>query len=142
MHPPTRPTDPGAASSPPAPRWAAPPPPPVTCRSPPPPRVQTGGSAPAGGPGAERERERQRGRARQGRGRRSVGLRRRFRGEPSGMVSRGERRPPCGAAGNLAELAELDEEALLGGLRERFLRQQVYVSAGGGTRGGGGGGSA
>ncbi|NXJ52967.1 MYO9A protein, partial [Spizaetus tyrannus] len=39
-------------------------------------------------------------------------------------------RPSCGAAGNLAELAELDEEALLGGLRERFLRQQVYTDVG------------
>ncbi|XP_029861409.1 myosin-IIIb-like isoform X1 [Aquila chrysaetos chrysaetos] len=46
------------------------------------------------------------------------------------MGSRGERRPSCGAAGNLAELAELDEEALLGGLRERFLRQQVYTDVG------------
>lgn len=51
------------------------------------------------------------------------------------MVSLGEPRPPTGAAGDLAALAELDETALLGGLRERFLRQLVYVSAGG--RGGG-----
>ncbi|OPJ75468.1 myosin-IIIb-like [Patagioenas fasciata monilis] len=44
------------------------------------------------------------------------------------MVSLGEPRPPTGAAGDLAALAELDEAALLGGLRERFLRQLVYVA--------------
>ncbi|XP_061874821.1 myosin-IIIa-like [Colius striatus] len=43
------------------------------------------------------------------------------------MVSRGERGPP---AGDLAALAELSEAALLGGLRERFLRQQVYTDIG------------
>lgn len=47
----------------------------------------------------------------------------------------GERGPLAGAAGNLAALAELDEAVLLDGLRERFLRQQVYVSAGGWGRG-------
>ncbi|XP_076218940.1 myosin-IIIb-like [Aptenodytes patagonicus] len=46
------------------------------------------------------------------------------------MVSLGERRPPSEAAGDLAALAELDEAALLGGLRERFLRQQVYTDVG------------
>ncbi|XP_075582482.1 myosin-IIIb [Pelecanus crispus] len=46
------------------------------------------------------------------------------------MVSLGELRPPSGAAGDLAALAELDEAALLGGLRERFLRQQVYTAVG------------
>ncbi|NXI93084.1 MYO9B protein, partial [Psophia crepitans] len=40
------------------------------------------------------------------------------------------RRPPAGAAEDLAALAELDEAALLGGLRERFLRQQVYTDVG------------
>ncbi|NXJ78523.1 MYO9A protein, partial [Trogon melanurus] len=44
-------------------------------------------------------------------------------------------RPPSGPTGDLAALAELDEASLLGGLRERFLRQQVYVSAGGTGRG-------
>ncbi|KAF1527453.1 Unconventional myosin-IXa, partial [Eudyptes sclateri] len=39
-------------------------------------------------------------------------------------------RPPSEAAGDLAALAELDEAALLGGLRERFLRQQVYTDVG------------
>ncbi|NXA32296.1 MYO9A protein, partial [Eudromia elegans] len=34
------------------------------------------------------------------------------------------------AAGDLAALAELDEAALLGSLRERFLRQQVYTDVG------------
>lgn len=38
----------------------------------------------------------------------------------------------AGAAGDLAALAELDEAALLGALRDRFLRQQIYVSAGAG----------
>ncbi|NWX92184.1 MYO9B protein, partial [Nothoprocta pentlandii] len=38
--------------------------------------------------------------------------------------------PRDGAAGDLAALAELDEAALLGGLRERFLRQQVYTDVG------------
>ncbi|NXV85827.1 MYO16 protein, partial [Calonectris borealis] len=42
----------------------------------------------------------------------------------------GEHRPPPGAAGDLAALAQLDEAALLGGLRERFLRQQVYTDVG------------
>lgn len=51
------------------------------------------------------------------------------------MVSPGEREPPAGSAGNLAALSELDEASLLRGLRERFLRQQVYVSAAG-ARGG------
>lgn len=51
------------------------------------------------------------------------------------MVSLRERGPPPGAAGDLAALAELDEAALLAGLRERFLQQHIYVSAGG--RGGG-----
>ncbi|XP_065716893.1 myosin-IIIb-like [Patagioenas fasciata] len=46
------------------------------------------------------------------------------------MVSLGEPRPPTGAAGDLAALAELDEAALLGGLRERFLRQLVYTDIG------------
>ncbi|KAM6364146.1 myosin-IIIb-like isoform 2-T2 [Pluvialis apricaria] len=40
------------------------------------------------------------------------------------MVSPEERRPP---AGDLASLSELDEASLLGGLRERFLRQQTDV---------------
>ncbi|KAF1509411.1 Unconventional myosin-IXa, partial [Eudyptula minor] len=39
-------------------------------------------------------------------------------------------RPPSEAAGDLAAQAELDEAALLGGLRERFLRQQVYTDVG------------
>ncbi|NXR12547.1 MYO9A protein, partial [Semnornis frantzii] len=43
--------------------------------------------------------------------------------------------PPAGADGNLAALSELDEAVLLDGLRERFLRQHVYVSAGGWGRG-------
>ncbi|XP_074022392.1 unconventional myosin-VIIa-like [Numenius arquata] len=43
------------------------------------------------------------------------------------MVSLGERRPP---PGDLASLSELDEASLLGGLRERFLRQQVYTDIG------------
>ncbi|KAM6034895.1 myosin-IIIb-like [Theristicus caerulescens] len=46
------------------------------------------------------------------------------------MVSVGERRPPAGAAGDLAALAELDEAAMLGGLQERFLRQQIYTDVG------------
>ncbi|KAM9509577.1 myosin-IIIb-like isoform 1-T1 [Guaruba guarouba] len=46
------------------------------------------------------------------------------------MVSRGERRPAAGSGGDLAALAELDEAALLGGLRERFVRQQVYTDVG------------
>ncbi|NXS48529.1 MYO16 protein, partial [Balaeniceps rex] len=41
-----------------------------------------------------------------------------------------ERRPRSGAAGDLAALAELDEAARLSGLRERFLRQQVYTDVG------------
>lgn len=49
----------------------------------------------------------------------------------------GEPQPPAGSVGNLAALAELDEASLLQGLRERFLRQQVYVSAAGGRGGGG-----
>lgn len=49
------------------------------------------------------------------------------------MVSLGARGPPPG--GDLAALSELDEAALLAGLRERFLQQRIYVSAGG--RGGG-----
>ncbi|PKU42832.1 myosin-iiib-like isoform x1 [Limosa lapponica baueri] len=43
------------------------------------------------------------------------------------MVSLGERRPP---PGDLASLSELDEASLLDGLRERFLRQQVYTDIG------------
>ncbi|CAN0342036.1 unnamed protein product [Bubo scandiacus] len=43
------------------------------------------------------------------------------------MVSLGER---CPVAGDLAALAELDEASLLGGLRERFLRQQIYTGVG------------
>ncbi|NWT44505.1 MYO16 protein, partial [Rissa tridactyla] len=39
----------------------------------------------------------------------------------------GQRRPP---PGDLASLSELDEASLLGGLRERFLRQQVYTDIG------------
>ncbi|XP_030326245.1 myosin-IIIb-like isoform X2 [Strigops habroptila] len=46
------------------------------------------------------------------------------------MLSLGERRPAAGLAGDLAALAELDEASLLGGLRERFLRQQVYTDIG------------
>ncbi|NXV72812.1 MYO9A protein, partial [Atlantisia rogersi] len=38
--------------------------------------------------------------------------------------------PPAGAAGDLAALAVLDEAALLEGLRERFLRQQIYTDIG------------
>lgn len=48
-----------------------------------------------------------------------------------GMGPPGEQRG-AGAAGDLAALAELDEAALLGALRDRFLRQQIYVSAGAG----------
>ncbi|XP_068857704.1 myosin-IIIb-like [Aphelocoma coerulescens] len=43
------------------------------------------------------------------------------------MVSLGERRPP---PGDLAALAELDEAALLAGLRERFLQQHIYTDIG------------
>ncbi|XP_014809353.1 PREDICTED: myosin-IIIb-like isoform X1 [Calidris pugnax] len=43
------------------------------------------------------------------------------------MVSLGDRRPP---PGDLASLSELDEASLLGGLRERFLGQQVYTDIG------------
>ncbi|XP_055555748.1 unconventional myosin-VIIa-like [Falco cherrug] len=43
------------------------------------------------------------------------------------MVSVGELRPP---GGNLAELPELDEVALLAGLQQRFLRQQIYTDIG------------
>ncbi|XP_035165919.1 myosin-IIIb-like isoform X1 [Oxyura jamaicensis] len=50
--------------------------------------------------------------------------------EGDGMVSPGERQPPAGSAGNLAALSELDEASLLRGLRERFLRQQVYTDVG------------
>ncbi|NWY18195.1 MYO9B protein, partial [Aphelocoma coerulescens] len=39
----------------------------------------------------------------------------------------GERRPP---PGDLAALAELDEAALLAGLRERFLQQHIYTDIG------------
>ncbi|XP_054033797.1 unconventional myosin-VIIa [Dryobates pubescens] len=46
------------------------------------------------------------------------------------MVSVGERGPLAGADGNLAVLANLDEAVLLDGLRERFLRQQVYTDIG------------
>ncbi|NXY74592.1 MYO9A protein, partial [Glareola pratincola] len=38
-----------------------------------------------------------------------------------------ESRPP---PGDLASLSELDEASLLVGLRERFLRQQVYTDIG------------
>ena len=48
-----------------------------------------------------------------------------------GMVPPGKR-SGVGAAGDLAALAELDEASLLDALRDRFLRQQVYVSAGAG----------
>ncbi|NXY60419.1 MYO9B protein, partial [Callaeas wilsoni] len=41
-----------------------------------------------------------------------------------------ERGPPPGAAGDLAALAELDEAALLAGLRERFLQQHIYTDIG------------
>ncbi|NWT55289.1 MYO9B protein, partial [Erythrocercus mccallii] len=41
-----------------------------------------------------------------------------------------ERGPPAGAAGDLAALAELDEAALLAGLRERFLQQHIYTDIG------------
>ncbi|NXD82217.1 MYO16 protein, partial [Halcyon senegalensis] len=41
-----------------------------------------------------------------------------------------ERRPAPGECGDLAALAELDEAVLLGWLRERFLRQQVYTDIG------------
>ncbi|NWU13650.1 MYO1A protein, partial [Cephalopterus ornatus] len=41
-----------------------------------------------------------------------------------------ERCPPSGRAGNLAALSELDEAALLSGLRERFLRQDIYTDIG------------
>ncbi|XP_071586527.1 myosin-IIIb-like [Heliangelus exortis] len=50
--------------------------------------------------------------------------------KPSGMMSVEESVSPAGAAGDLAALAELDEAALLGGLRERFLRQQIYTDVG------------
>lgn len=60
----------------------------------------------------------------------------RLRGAGSGMMPPGEPQPPAGSMGNLAALAELDEASLLQGLRERFLRQQVYVSAAGGRGGG------
>ncbi|XP_048148472.1 myosin-IIIb-like isoform X2 [Corvus hawaiiensis] len=43
------------------------------------------------------------------------------------MVSLGQRRPP---PGDLAALAELDEAALLAGLRERFLQQHIYTDIG------------
>ncbi|KQK82878.1 myosin-IIIb-like protein [Amazona aestiva] len=46
------------------------------------------------------------------------------------MVSLGERPPAAGFGGDLAALAELDEATLLGGLRERFVRQQVYTDVG------------
>ncbi|NXK40086.1 MYOJ protein, partial [Piprites chloris] len=38
--------------------------------------------------------------------------------------------PPSGRAGDLAALSELDEAALLSGLRERFLRQHIYTDIG------------
>ncbi|NXA06439.1 MYOJ protein, partial [Sapayoa aenigma] len=41
-----------------------------------------------------------------------------------------ERCPQPGGAGDLAALAELDEPALLTGLRERFLRQHIYTDIG------------
>ncbi|XP_027490984.1 myosin-IIIb-like isoform X1 [Corapipo altera] len=46
------------------------------------------------------------------------------------MVSLGERCPPSGRAGDLAALSELDEAALLSGLRERFLSQHIYTDIG------------
>ncbi|NWU85894.1 MYO16 protein, partial [Onychorhynchus coronatus] len=46
------------------------------------------------------------------------------------MVSLGERCPPPGGAEDLAALSELDEAALLSGLRERFLSQHIYTSIG------------
>lgn len=103
------------------------PPPPVTCRSRrrpafkrrPRPGGRSGGGAGLGGGGAEPSPA---GPGRAGRWR-------------AAMVSLRERGPPPGAAGDLAALSELDEAALLAGLRERFLQQHIYVSAGG--RGGG-----
>ncbi|KAF4793146.1 myosin-IIIb-like isoform X1 [Turdus rufiventris] len=44
------------------------------------------------------------------------------------MVSLGARGPPPG--GDLAALSELDEAALLAGLRERFLQQRIYTDIG------------
>ncbi|NWT02777.1 MYO9A protein, partial [Mionectes macconnelli] len=38
--------------------------------------------------------------------------------------------PPSGRAGDLAALSELDEAALLSGLRERFLSQHIYTDIG------------
>ncbi|XP_058680455.1 myosin-IIIb-like [Ammospiza nelsoni] len=46
------------------------------------------------------------------------------------MVPPGERGPSPGEAGDLAALAELDEAALLAGLRERFLQQRIYTDIG------------
>ncbi|XP_053788317.1 unconventional myosin-VIIa-like isoform X3 [Vidua chalybeata] len=46
------------------------------------------------------------------------------------MVSPGQRGHLPGAARNLASLAELDEAALLAGLRERFLQQHIYTDIG------------
>ncbi|RLV98232.1 hypothetical protein DV515_00011044 [Chloebia gouldiae] len=46
------------------------------------------------------------------------------------MVPPGQRGPQPGAAGDLAALAELDEAALLAGLRERFLQQHIYTDIG------------
>ncbi|NXU85135.1 MYO16 protein, partial [Xiphorhynchus elegans] len=42
----------------------------------------------------------------------------------------GEQRPSPVGAGDLAALAELDEAALLAGLRERFLSQHIYTDIG------------
>ncbi|NWR37632.1 MYO16 protein, partial [Tachuris rubrigastra] len=41
-----------------------------------------------------------------------------------------ERCTPSGRAGDLAALSELDEAALLSGLRERFLSQHIYTDIG------------
>ncbi|NWU97730.1 MYO9A protein, partial [Upupa epops] len=38
--------------------------------------------------------------------------------------------PPSTAGDDLAALSELDEAAMLLGLRERFLRQQLYTNVG------------
>ncbi|KAM9168121.1 unconventional myosin-VIIa-like [Mergus octosetaceus] len=101
-------------------------PPPVTCPSPAAAAPRSnGGPASQGGPGAERWQ-------RWG-GTSSAGS---ASGAGSGMMPAGEPQPPAGSVGNLAALAELDEASLLHGLRERFLRQQVYVSAAGGRGGG------
>ncbi|NWQ66620.1 MYO5B protein, partial [Neopipo cinnamomea] len=41
-----------------------------------------------------------------------------------------ERCPPSDRTGDLAALSQLDEAALLSGLRERFLSQHIYTDIG------------